>query len=310
MLGYYFHVGDFTRDTVGLDALQIGVYRCLMDWCYVNETPLPRDPAAILKLIPKWRTTRSKSVALLEILQRFFVLDDFGWHQPHIERDLQRMYARKPIIEAKTENTRERQRRFRDNRKRLFDALREAGCVMPYNTPNQDLRAMCSKLGISNPCAYSDDAVLLLPQNEAEKRDITGLSRVDGQTVTRDMTTKPLIPFIPFIPTRGVTGREIIASRALESVEICRKAGMRGTSKADPRLLALLADGVEPEAFAVPAAQCVASGKGWAYLLGMVKGRLADAAETHQNAAGGDVGAFLRGLVRETPAEAQKGGNP
>ena len=304
MLAYSFHIGDFARDTRGLDVAQIGIYHCLMDWCYANERPLPINLAKIVAILPGWRTTKGKNVQLQEILDRFFVRDVDGWHQPHIERVLERYYERKPIIAAKAENNRERQRRFRDNRKKLFEALRAAGCVMPYNTTNEDLRAMCSKLGISNPCAYSDDASVSLPKKEADVTQNGVVSRVNGARVNGLGDDKSCIPssLYPLERERvAVTGREALLQRALAVEEIVRKAGIRGASKGDPRLHALLADGVEPEAFALPAAQCSSSGKSWAYLLGMVKGRTQDASGTHQNDPGGDVGRFLRGLVWETP---------
>jgi uncharacterized protein YdaU (DUF1376 family) len=300
VLGYYFHLGDFTRDTTGLNVTQIGVYRCLMDWCYANEKPLPLDLEEILGFLPEWRTTRARNPQLQKILVRFFVRQADGWHQTHIEREIDRHYESKPFVQAKLANNRERQRRFRDNRKRLFAALREANCIMPFSTTNEDLRAMCERLKLGNPCAYTEDATLPVTQNPVMSRVTpTGFS----PPVTASTLPSSVIPSYEGGVTGVTSGRELLLSRALEVEKIVRKAGMRGASKADPRLHALLQDGVEPEAFALPVAQCIASGKGWPYLLGMVKGRHADASGSPQNGPGGDIGVFLRGLVREGSAD-------
>ncbi|WKB53000.1 hypothetical protein [Eleftheria terrae] len=58
-----------------------------------------------------------------------------------------------------------------------------------------------------------------------------------------------------------------------------RQAGLTDVSPSDPRLLALLAQGIAVDEFAAVAAEAKAKGKGWSWVLAVVKGRRADAAQ-------------------------------
>ena len=81
---YKFNIGDYTSHTQHLDEIEDLAYRRMLDWCYLHESPLPDDPNQISRLIRM--RTHSESIAV--VLREFFVLGEFGWYQPKVQREI------------------------------------------------------------------------------------------------------------------------------------------------------------------------------------------------------------------------------
>jgi len=69
---YYQHnIGDYARDTGHLSVLEHGIYRLLLDWCYLNEKPITTEQAM--------RVGRGNPVATQSVLSEFFCETSDGW---------------------------------------------------------------------------------------------------------------------------------------------------------------------------------------------------------------------------------------
>ena len=83
---YKFHVGDYRRDTAHLSLLEHGVYRQLLDWYFLDETPIPRETESVFRRLSA-RTDDEKK-AVLAVLNDFFALTDAGYVQERAEREI------------------------------------------------------------------------------------------------------------------------------------------------------------------------------------------------------------------------------
>ena len=92
MNSYEFHIGDYYRRAKNLSQTEHYIYRSLIDEYYLAETPFPPDDdRSIMRLIG---LTSDQQKDLSYILNRFFLLQDDGWHHTHIEEQLNKIYAK------------------------------------------------------------------------------------------------------------------------------------------------------------------------------------------------------------------------
>jgi uncharacterized protein YdaU (DUF1376 family) len=75
MYYYKFHIGDYKSATDHLDLMEDLAYRRMLDWCYLNESPLPLEIADIAKRI----LMRSHSDSIASVLQEYFTKTDEGY---------------------------------------------------------------------------------------------------------------------------------------------------------------------------------------------------------------------------------------
>lgn len=139
---YERHIGDYLKDTAHLTLLEHGVYTRLLDVYYTRETALPDDQVA--RLIGA--RSKDEKEALAAVLSEFFHLESGLWHQNRCDAELESYQAKQTEKDAGKEGAKERQRRARDRRKALFQALREAGLVPEYDTTTAELEAMLSRV--------------------------------------------------------------------------------------------------------------------------------------------------------------------
>jgi uncharacterized protein YdaU (DUF1376 family) len=80
-LHYYQHnIGDYARDTSHLTALEHGIYRLLLDWCYLNEKPLPTELAI--------RLGRGNPEQTQSVLSGFFSQENEGWVHKRVQKEV------------------------------------------------------------------------------------------------------------------------------------------------------------------------------------------------------------------------------
>ena len=89
---YGFNIGDYRRDTGHLSTLEHGIYRQLLDWCYLEETPIPEETQVVMRRLRL--VSKSEQQSLLNVLSDFFDLRDDGYHQLRCEAEIQH-YHRK-----------------------------------------------------------------------------------------------------------------------------------------------------------------------------------------------------------------------
>ncbi|VVE74176.1 hypothetical protein PCA31118_04696 [Pandoraea captiosa] len=223
------HIGDYIRDTVSLSMLEDGAYTRLLDQYYQNESPLPADKKEVYRLARATSTAERKAVDY--VLQRYFELGADGFRQKRCDEVIEAFWDQAPALETKRANERERQRRSRERRATLFEALRAHGVVPPFKAKTHELEAELSRV---------------------TKRD-------ESPSVTRDNTatqTPEANPQSP-LPTQnpvgttnavGITPRDASADAPARASPAELSAAMRRHSisaqPADPRVIAAAEAGI------------------------------------------------------------------
>jgi uncharacterized protein YdaU (DUF1376 family) len=87
---YQFNIGDYHAHTSHLDPLEDIAYRRMIDYCYLNEIPLPKDVVEIARLI----RMRSHTDCIAVVLREFFTLVDGGYIQQRIGVDLAKYHEK------------------------------------------------------------------------------------------------------------------------------------------------------------------------------------------------------------------------
>jgi len=141
---YEHHLGDYMRDTAHLSMLEDAAYRRLLDVYYVREKPLPVDPQECCRLARAFSPAEKSAVKA--VLGEFFTLLEDGHHQARADLEIARYSGKEPERAARRENEKERQRRSRERRKSLFDALRQRGVVPDFYAPITELEAVLSRV--------------------------------------------------------------------------------------------------------------------------------------------------------------------
>jgi len=78
---YYQHnIGDYARDTGHLSVIEHGIYRLLLDWCYLNEKPITTEQAM--------RIARGYQVETQSVLSEFFNLESDGWTHKRVIKEI------------------------------------------------------------------------------------------------------------------------------------------------------------------------------------------------------------------------------
>lgn len=89
---HYFFFGpkDYMSKTSFLEPMEDLAYRRMLDYCYLNERPLPIDIAEIALLI----RMRPHSDSISVVLHYFFELTDYGYINDRVERDIKAYHAK------------------------------------------------------------------------------------------------------------------------------------------------------------------------------------------------------------------------
>jgi uncharacterized protein YdaU (DUF1376 family) len=72
---YQFNIGDYQSHTSHLSEIEDLVYRRLLDWYYLHETPIPLDLSEVSRQI----RMRSHTESIAIVLQEYFERTDDGW---------------------------------------------------------------------------------------------------------------------------------------------------------------------------------------------------------------------------------------
>lgn len=155
---YERHLGDYARDTVHLSLIEHGVYTILLDRYYATEAPIPVDQT---HRICRART-REEREAVDAVLREFFAQEDDGWHSARCDAEIARFRESVPDREARRANAKERQRRARERRAEMFEALRGHGIVPTYDAPTSELVTLLSRVtshAVTQPITRDDTAI-------------------------------------------------------------------------------------------------------------------------------------------------------
>lgn len=139
---YERHIGDYLKDTSHLSLLEHGIYGRLLDVYYTREGAIPDAQAA--RLIGA--RSKEEREALSAVLSEFFELIDGHWHQGRCDAEIEEYQSKQADKPAAKDNAKERQRRARERRAQLFEALRSHGVTLPYKATTAELEAELSRV--------------------------------------------------------------------------------------------------------------------------------------------------------------------
>lgn len=264
---YEHHIGDYDSATAHLSLVEDGVYGRLLRVYYRTEQAIPADIKQACRLVRA--QSKAERDAVADVLREFFELRDDGWHQHRADEEIARYHETIPDREARRENDRERQRRARDRRKSLFDALRCHNIVPPYDTKTSELESMLSRAtsqpkarDVTQPVTRDNTATQTPLPNTQEYRDTSSqghASRAHAHESPPEASGQQPTP----------AG---LACRAMKA------AGIAAVNPGDPRLLALLQQGATIDEFAGLATEAAEKGKGFAWVLVTLAARRTEAA--------------------------------
>ena len=83
---YQFNIGDYRRDTNHLSLLEHGIYRSLLDSYYLNEKPLCKDDATLMRT--HCVKSEEEVKALENVLNDFFILTKKGYIHKKCEEQI------------------------------------------------------------------------------------------------------------------------------------------------------------------------------------------------------------------------------
>jgi len=87
VLHYYtFNIGDYRRDTSHLSRIEHSIYRDLIDWYYLDESPIPKETQMVSRRL--CIKTDEEAEAVKNVLSDFFVLCDDGYRHFRIDADI------------------------------------------------------------------------------------------------------------------------------------------------------------------------------------------------------------------------------
>jgi len=89
---YSHHIGDYRRDTAHLSLLEHGVYRQLLDFYYLNESPITTDLTKLMRSLCV--RTSEEEQALCNVLADFFVLTENGYIQGRCDTNIAAYHAK------------------------------------------------------------------------------------------------------------------------------------------------------------------------------------------------------------------------
>lgn len=135
---YEHHLGDYAKDTGHLSMLEHGAYRILLDRYYSTEAGIPEDQVYRLARA----RTDAERAAVDAVLAEFFTRISGVWINRRAEAELDRLAAAQAETDVRDANERERVRRHREDRARLFADLRRVDIHPEWNIKTRDLRAL------------------------------------------------------------------------------------------------------------------------------------------------------------------------
>lgn len=83
---YMHHIGDFLSDTVHLSPLEECFYRRALDFCYLNESPLPKITQQVYRRLRA--ITQEETQAVDVVLQEFFTEENDGFHNRRCDEEI------------------------------------------------------------------------------------------------------------------------------------------------------------------------------------------------------------------------------
>lgn len=249
---YEHHIGDYAEATAHLTFVEDAAYSRMIRKYYATEKPLPADVCAVQRLL--CARTKSEKAAVVTVLNEFFVLKDDGWHNARCDAEIARYREGDVDREERENNQKERTRRHREERARLFAELKAHDCVPRYDIPTDELRRLhkqyCKPV---TDCNVTCNAPVTLHDTEPVTACNAPVTAIHNPGTSNQTPVKP--PVTPLSvtatgtcnapvtlhDTEAVTNDE--PKPAAEMAAALRKAGL-SVNAANPQVIALTEQGV------------------------------------------------------------------
>jgi uncharacterized protein YdaU (DUF1376 family) len=82
---YKFNIADYRKDTGHLSTVEHGIYRQLIDWYYLDESPIPKETQVVIRRL---RLGSEHKESLQNVLLDFFVEGEDGYHHGRIDVEI------------------------------------------------------------------------------------------------------------------------------------------------------------------------------------------------------------------------------
>ncbi len=268
---YEHHIGDYTEATAHLNFIEDAAYSRLIRKYYASEKPIPVDLKVVQRLVSA--RTKEEREAVVTVLEEFFILKEDGWHNHRCDKEISRYKEGDAERQQKASHEKERMRRNREERARLFAELRKFGITPKWDTPVTQLRELIKRTRnapITRAGTEQEQTCNVPATRTGAEQERTGNAPA---TANQTPDTNPQSPNTNTHMCKDTH----ITTRAGAVCVALSAAGLSSVNSSHPDLLALLDEGVEIQEFvnAVPIAR--ERGKGFAYVLGVVKGKRSDA---------------------------------
>ena len=92
MYHYQKNIGDYRSATMHFSLLEHGIYNQLLDWYYLDESPLPSDNRTLSRRLSI--RTEAEEKAMIDVLSEMFQLTDLGWTHKRVDREITQYKAK------------------------------------------------------------------------------------------------------------------------------------------------------------------------------------------------------------------------
>lgn len=191
---YEHHIGDYAEATAHLTFVEDAAYSRMIRKYYATEKPLPADVQAVQRLL--CARTKAEKAAIVTVLEEFFVLEEDGWHNPRCDAEIARYREGDIDREERENNQKERTRRHREERARLFAELKAHDYVPRYDIPTDELRRLhkqyCNKPVTA--CNVTCNAPVTLHDTEPVTACNAPVTAIHNPDTSNQYTKPPVAP--------------------------------------------------------------------------------------------------------------------
>lgn len=251
MIYFEMYPGDYLKDTTRLSLIEHGAYFKLMLAYYAEEQALPESPAELY--IIAGAISAGDKAAVKKVAERYFPVGEDGLrHSKRCDEQIATAQVRIADGQGRREDRKqaeaERQARTRARRTMLFEDLRNVGVVPGGMVSMAELKA----LHVTH--VTGDERVTIAHLSRVTSH---GESRVTGGVNTGVNTGNQTPDPISITPDTSLHAQGSLSgvTDAGRACLLMRQAGCHSTNPSHPDLLAGLAEGVTPEAYAHTAAE-------------------------------------------------------
>ena len=134
---YQFNIGDYRRDTAHLTPIEHYIYRQLIDWYYLDETPIPKETQMVLRRLCLGNENTEN---LKNVLSDFFKLTDDGYFHDRINDEINKYHenAEKNRANGKLGGRPKKQQLTENNKPKKTQSVTNGNPTKSENNPNQE----------------------------------------------------------------------------------------------------------------------------------------------------------------------------